>query len=81
MPVVARLGLAIAAVVTLATVGACGPEQPPPATAGTAAPTTNRTSTPATAAAAVTPERLCGTVSIADVARMSGFHQVARPRS
>jgi hypothetical protein len=79
MSVAARLSLAVAAMVTLATLGACGPEQPPPATAGTAAPTANRTSTPATAAAptAVTPERLCATVSIADVARISGFHIVS----
>jgi len=74
MSVIARLALAVVAVVGLA---ACGPGQPePPAPTATQGQAAARTSTPATAAtaAAVTPDRLCGLVSVADAARISGFH-------
>ena len=72
MSVLARLALAVVAVVALA---ACGPGQSePPAPTATQVPSATRTSTPAAAAAAVTPDRLCGLVSVADVARISGFH-------
>jgi hypothetical protein len=71
--------LAIAAVATLATLVACGPGEPPPPAATGSGPAANRTSTPATApaaATAVTPEQLCGKISVADVARISGFHVI-----
>ena len=82
MPGVARLRLALAAVATLAVLtalAACGPGEPPPPAATGSGPAANRTSTPATAPAAAagfTPERLCGTISVADVARISGFHVI-----
>jgi len=71
--------LAIAGAVLTMTLAACGPGEPPPPAATGSGPAANRTSTPATtraAATAVTPEQLCGKISIADVARISGFHVV-----
>jgi hypothetical protein len=78
-PGVARLRLAIAAVSTLATLAACGPGEPPPPAATGSGPAANRTSTPPTTRAAATgftPDQVCATISVADVARISGFHVI-----
>jgi hypothetical protein len=75
MSVIARFPVAVVAVLAVVALAACGPDQSePPAPSATQAAAATRTSTPAAAAPAVTPDRLCGTVSVADVARISGFH-------
>ena len=73
------LALAGAALILASTLAACGPAEPPAPAATGSGPAANRTSTPPTTRAAATgftPDQVCATISIADVARISGFHIV-----